>query len=202
MSDKFLRVNCGIMKIPILLSVIMMVSCSVFAVTYTYDDLNRLVSVQYASTKMISYSYDEVGNMVEMVIITPDVPELDSNSNGIPDVWELSNGLQLDFPAGHDHDNDGLPDTDEYIAGTNPTNSTEYFSITNVFFTGTNLIFSWNSVTGRLYSIFSSTNLIIHGWSNIPGETNIPGTGSSMVYTNTSPQDKPGFYRVKVELGP
>ncbi|MEK7598594.1 MAG: sortase [Patescibacteria group bacterium] len=49
--------------------------------------------------------------------------ELDNDQDGMPDKWELENGLQVNIPdANKDPDNDGLKNIDEYKYGTDPKN--------------------------------------------------------------------------------
>jgi len=42
-----------------------------YAITYTYDNLNRLKSVEYSSGQIITYSYDAVGNILNITQTTP-----------------------------------------------------------------------------------------------------------------------------------
>jgi len=39
---------------------------SVFAITYTYDDLNRLVTATYQNGNAINYGYDQAGNLIKI----------------------------------------------------------------------------------------------------------------------------------------
>jgi len=41
------------------------------SVTYTYDELNRLIRVEYPDEKIITYSYDDVGNRLQVVVAQP-----------------------------------------------------------------------------------------------------------------------------------
>jgi YD repeat-containing protein len=42
-----------------------------FSATYTYDNLNRLINVDYGNGTVANYTYDAAGNMTSMVAITP-----------------------------------------------------------------------------------------------------------------------------------
>ncbi len=61
------------------------VSSPLFAVqtttTYTYDDLNRLDTVDQSNVTIYDYDYDEVGN-----IITKTTTALDSDGDGLSQV--------------------------------------------------------------------------------------------------------------------
>lgn len=51
----------------VMMAVIFCSSEHVFATTYDYDSLNRLVRVTYDSGFQITYAYDEVGNRTQRV---------------------------------------------------------------------------------------------------------------------------------------
>jgi len=50
----------------------------------------------------------------------------DANGNGIPDWWELQYFHNLNQTALGDYDGDGVDNLDEYLEGTNPTNSLSF----------------------------------------------------------------------------
>jgi YD repeat-containing protein len=62
---------------------------NVFADTYVYDDLNRLVEVQYNSGQKVVYEYDKGGN-IKSIIQIPGIVDLKLDSNG----YELKVGAQ------------------------------------------------------------------------------------------------------------
>ena len=58
----------------------------------------------------------------------PDIWFLDSDSDGMPNIWEIENGLNPNVDdSGLDYDSDGLTNLQEYILGTNPTSSDSDF---------------------------------------------------------------------------
>jgi hypothetical protein len=92
---------------------------------------------------------------------------------------------------GLDSDGDGLKDWQEYIAGTDPTNAASCLKVAQT----TRNVITWSSVTGRVYSVYWSTNLM-DGFQ--PLETNILHPQSS--YTNATPDSRVNHYQIKVRL--
>ncbi|HON08960.1 MAG TPA: immunoglobulin domain-containing protein, partial [Verrucomicrobiota bacterium] len=57
----------------------------------------------------------------------------DSDNDGLPDEWEIANGLNPQLnDASEDKDNDGMTNLAEYIAGTNPNDPTSKLKITSI----------------------------------------------------------------------
>jgi len=50
-----------------------------FAIQYTYDDLNRLVSVEYDDGTTIDYIYDSAGNRLQKIVSPSGVFQCDFN---------------------------------------------------------------------------------------------------------------------------
>ncbi len=89
-----------------------------------------------------------------------------------------------------DSDGDGMKDWEEYIAGTNPSNSASSFRVTE----NSRNVLGWNAVSGRVYSVYWTTNLLT-GFQCL--ESNIPWTQGS--FTNST--DVPcGYYKIGVRL--
>jgi len=105
----------------------------------------------------------------DTVVITV-LPMLDSDADGLSDYEEgtgLDNLLTAANPAGHvtgtnsaDSDSDGMTDGDEALAGTNPNASDSVFEFLQGQPSGTDLVITWSSVSGRLYHVDLSTNLL------------------------------------------
>ena len=102
-----------------------------------------------------------------------------------------------------DSDHDGVADAAELIAGTNPTDSHDFFDIAG-FSSGvssTNWATSWSSHVGRVYSVQYCTNLLNPVWQDAPNLTNLPGTGGYLSATNTSLLPAM-FFRLTVRQAP
>lgn len=85
-------------------------------VTYSYDALDRLVSVTYAGAGSINYVYDQAGDIVNITITSTSSAVTDSDSDGIADDWErmFFNDLTTASPT-TDADGDRYSDLWEYL---------------------------------------------------------------------------------------
>jgi len=79
----------------------------------------------------------------------------DSDADGIPDFWEMKQvgDLATLSGAGHDEDDDGASDTDEYSSDTDPTDINSSLEITALErLDGTNLV-TWSIEPTRFYKL-------------------------------------------------
>ncbi len=95
--------------------------------------------------------------------------------------------------TGADSDADGSSDYEETIAGSNPTNNASFFGIESVDIDN-GFIINWQSVSGRVYEVYWSTNLL-ENFQVL--ETNINWTFSSFTNLNDSPN---AYYKIGVQL--
>ncbi len=121
-------------------------------------------------------------------------------TNGVPCWWLASYGWTSDFDnaAIGDQDGDGALTWQEYVAGTIPTNKLSWFRVTanTPVSTSQQMIFNWQSATGRLYDVDYRTNMSLGGW--ISCGTNIPAAPQVNAFTGTMSQVDRLFYRVRV----
>ena len=102
-----------------------------------------------------------------------------------------NSGATFNEAADADTDADGLSAWQEYIAGTDPTNDTSCLKVTQ----NTRDTIIWDAVSGRIYSVYWSTNLM-SGFQ--PLEMNIPYPRNS--YTNADPDSRVNHYQIKVRM--
>jgi hypothetical protein len=143
------------------------------------------------TNRMVTYSYS----------VSPPA----TAGDGIPNWWRAQhfggNGAATNDVSGAsgDPDNDGVSNYAEYIADTNPTNSSSRLSI-QLLFGGTNRAVLFQSSANRKYTLYYSTNLTSGAWTNIPSQTGITGNGGADDLIDSLPASTPCFYRVGVGL--
>lgn len=128
----------------------------------------------------------------------------DTDADGIADSWERQNFTYLTRAnATTDSDGDGVPDKDEYIAGTNPNDNTSRLRIVSQGFTGSGSgtwSLTFTSSPSRLYRVQRSIDLgTVTPWSNITAFT-APDAGAQTVRNfvwNNVPKD---FVRVQASV--
>jgi len=83
----------------------------------------------------------------------------------------------------------------EYLAGTNPTNSSSLLQLQNIQPAGNgSMALNWQSVAHKYYTLETSTNLV--NW--MPIAQNLPATSPLNQYTNFASVPGTSFYRVSV----
>jgi hypothetical protein len=170
-----------------------------FSVNNSPSATNVVASFQQAGTYVIECRATDgdlgVTGTVQ-VIVNPD-----ANTNGIPDVWEtgyFGSTTNAEGAAGADWDKDGLSNYGEWMAGTDPTNSTSAFRFTNVMRNvGAGLVLRWSSESNRYYTVKLSTNLISDPFSTIL-TNRMPASPPVNVHTDAVERPCGAFYRVIV----
>ncbi len=91
----------------------------------------------------------------------------------------------------------------KYVAGLNPTNPASVFTLRITPVPGQpaqkNLVYD-PVVTGRVYTVQSSTNLISGGYSNLPTIGMLQTNGTQVTATDTNATQAYKFYRVDIAL--
>jgi hypothetical protein len=124
----------------------------------------------------------------------------DTDQDGLPDEWELSNGLDPRNPNGPDGpsgdpDADGAKNLEEFQAGTNPQDGADALRL-QVNVNLTYCVLTFNTVTGRTYFVETAAGLAkTNDWSTVAG--GIAGSGSPAV-VNDLLGSAIRFYRLRV----
>jgi len=122
-----------------------------------------------------------------------------SNLNGTPAWWaEWYFGVASAFDSTLDSDGDGLNNGQEYIAGTDPTQSGSVLAIEAVqpAPAGNGFVITWSSVAGKFYTIERASD-ITKGFTAIA--TDIQATPPQNTYVDTTGTGGLYFYRVTVK---
>lgn len=85
-----------------------------------------------------------------------------------------------------------------YVAGLDPKDASALFKIYNFTVPADGWVVQWTSVSGRVYNVYWSSNLLQSGAFELIG-SNIPWTTSSFTDTVHQAEEK-GFYRINVQL--
>lgn len=120
----------------------------------------------------------------------------DSDGDGIPDIWESAYGMNPADPNDCilDADGDGMSNLEEYIAGTNPTNAQSRLTIDAVMIDKGNILFKFNAVSNRTYTIESTANIGLGNWSRV---LDVLATSNNAIMTISAPiTNKNSFYRI------
>lgn len=127
----------------------------------------------------------------------------DADNDGMPDSWEyLYFGGVTSAAPGDDDDGDGRTNLEEYNADTNPTDNSSRLRIESIVETTTPNEFKItvpDTSPQRNYTLQESTDLgLTDDWTAVPGQGPTIGTDGNLIFTPTSTSDK--FYRVVVTL--
>ena len=166
---------------------------------------NRYLSNDYIGTNISrTGATDLSGNFAYATVTvygaTLVLPGIDSDADGMPNYFELQNGLSPTNAgdATSDTDGDGYQNVEEFIAGSYPTNAGSYFTagVTSPVPQGV----QFNSVTGRLYIVEYRDRLAgAPDWQVL--SNNVVGIGGSMSVADSTATNSRN-YRVKVKMGP
>ncbi|HEY0548247.1 MAG TPA: hypothetical protein VGF13_01520, partial [Verrucomicrobiae bacterium] len=117
--------------------------------------------------------------------------EIVTASFATPYWWLAAFGYTNDFEnAENIIGANGIPLWQSYIAGLNPTDPTSQLRLSIEGAT----VLRWNSVTGRVYSLWQSTNLS-ESFTLVPGASNLPAPAQSFTNPVNTPE---AFYRLGV----
>ena len=99
-----------------------------------------------------------------------------------------------------DEDGDGMNNTAEDVAGTNPFDVLSRFTVVSTTRSGNSVTISWSSVAGRAYQVDVSPDLT-GGFSQLSGTLAASSSGTTS-YTDTTASGEKRFYRVRVVATP
>ncbi len=138
-------------------------------------------------------------------------PNLSATGDGLPNGWKQQYGLNPLSSSGNngpngDPDGDGMSNLQEYLAGTDPTNSASALRIISVVREGADVLVTWQTVGGKSYVLqFIPINTI--GYTNVftdysPLITMPAGPASTTNYLDVGATTNAPARYYRVRLGP
>jgi hypothetical protein len=120
----------------------------------------------------------------------------DADLDGIPDPWERATTGSLTNLGGgiSDRDADGVPDTSEYLADTDPLDAASTLRVVALARTGATDRVAWNVQPTRLYRLDAGVTLD-SGWMDSGLGLLPPGAGSSLTGAVSAADVTGRFYR-------
>ena len=131
-------------------------------------------------------------------------PNLSAVGDGIPNGWKQQFGLDPLDPtvANADPDGDGMSNLQEYLAGTDPTNSASSFRITSLVQTGYDILVTWSSGVGKTNALQAMAGDAGGGYSDTFSDifivTNTVGTTTNHLDIGAVTNFPTRFYRVRL----
>lgn len=150
----------------------------------TADNFGNNISITGAFNGWITISFNDLSKNYSVV----DARSSDIDSDGIPDADEARHGLNpyAAADAALDYDDDTFSNLDEYRAGTSIIHSSSYPRVTSIAELGFAPSIGWTAMSGRVYSVYASTNLVdAFAWEVLAPFTNVTGSGPVSI-TDTS----------------
>jgi len=119
----------------------------------------------------------------------------DTDRDGIPDSWELEYfGNATSASGTADTDGDGMINTEEFVAGTDPTNA---LSVLKLHVSATNkAILNFVAQTNRGYTVQYQTSLLSSNWNSLTNIAISPLVRTTVLHAPNPPPESERFYRV------
>ncbi|MDB6029728.1 MAG: Ig domain protein group 2 domain protein, partial [Verrucomicrobiales bacterium] len=117
---------------------------------------------------------------------------VDSDGDGMPDAWEIANGLNPFLnDASLDKDGDGVSNLNEYLTGTNPSDSHSYLRM-EAANEALQLRLNFYATAGRSYSVLYRENVESGAWLRL---TDVQAEATDHLVTVTVPKPVPATLR-------
>ena len=124
---------------------------------------------------------------------------LNYSGNSIPDIWEVGFGLPLNVDPNEDSDGDGVSHYGEFVSGTSPTNSTDFFFIPEpTQMADGSVLIRWLARGNRGYRLFHADKLSPPpAWVPIYTPARVPEAQEMEYLVPAGGQNDQGFFRIE-----
>lgn len=163
---------------------------------------DTLVMRNQAQTQQVELEVTNAANF-QIGFETGSTLSNDTDGDGLPDGWEMSNGLDRFSGTGvngadGDLDGDGMSNIKELIAGTLANNSLSVLRIVSVTrLPNGNCTIVWTSTPERSYEVWATTNLT-QPYSLLSGPNPVPSQGATTSFPDPSAGGTNKYYKIKV----
>ena len=130
---------------------------------------------------------------------------VDSDGDGLPDYWEIQNGLDPNNPDGvegdtGDPDGDGVSNALEFLADLNPNDASDGLAAVTPLISknGATWKLQLRTIPNRRYQIEKSGDLT--GWSNAGGSFTVTTANAAYPWSDPAPDPTKRFYRARISL--
>jgi len=122
---------------------------------------------------------------------------IDTDGDGLPDVYEVAHGYNPNDPADAvvDQDGDGLNTLQEYLAGTDPANAADALRIESLMISTSGVTVRFRATAGHSYSVLYADGLAGSEWKRLKNISE-PAVSGSKEVMDTDPPSQPRFYKV------
>ncbi len=166
---------------------------------------NTFVSAGTAITFEMTSPTNAADTSLRVATFTVIPASTTETANGTPHAWldtyytGLVTSSDYQIADLSDSDGDAMPAWQEYIAGTTPTHAASVLRVTSMQSADRHSIVSWQSVTGKYYSVVVETNLVegAQGWTTVAN--NLPGREGEASHTTGVSSARAVFYKVGLE---
>src|SRR6266704_1561738 len=92
---------------------------------------------------------------------------VDSDGDGMPDLWEIVHGFNPHDPtdACEDADGDGLTNVEEFLAGTDPRDASSAPKISSIDYTANTAQISFFGISNKTYTVEYKNSLAEPSWA-------------------------------------
>jgi len=131
-------------------------------------------------------------------------PLLDQDSDGLPDKWEAAHGLDPNDSIGNhgaagDPDDDRRSNLEEYIAGSEPTNSVSVLKFESIT-VNDSVTLRFRAASNRTYTIQHSSFPAPNRWSNLTHISSLPSNRLEIISNSVNGAHR--FFRLVAPLQP